>query len=341
MMQSSDAIVIGGGPAGATTALLLARAGWSVALIEQATFPRRKVCGEYLSAANLPLLHRLGVARAFEEWAGPEVQRVGLFAGRDALAADMPAPGNAHGRALGREHLDALLLDRAAAEGAKIWQPWSANTLVKERQGYLCRAFDTRRSLDCVRVVVAAHGSWLPGALATQARAPRPKGRSFGFKHASRSAGCPMADAPAGLPRRLWRDGCTPITGSGLVLHPARIGSSASGRRRMAAGACWRTSPVNRRDTAVTDCAHENLATAAIQPGIRSCGANGLFLVNAARSPPVVAEDRHGVQSLLLCGRLMAGDGCALSRREERAALHCLAEAVRAKSMQLRDRSGR
>ena len=66
-MHSFDAIVIGGGPAGSTAALLLARAGWSVALVERMAFPRRKVCGEFLSATNLPLLAELGVAAAFTE----------------------------------------------------------------------------------------------------------------------------------------------------------------------------------------------------------------------------------------------------------------------------------
>jgi flavin-dependent dehydrogenase len=58
-----DALVIGGGPAGATTALLLARAGWSVALVERKAFPRRKVCGEFISATSEPLLRDLGTCR--------------------------------------------------------------------------------------------------------------------------------------------------------------------------------------------------------------------------------------------------------------------------------------
>jgi 2-polyprenyl-6-methoxyphenol hydroxylase-like FAD-dependent oxidoreductase len=118
-----DALIIGGGPGGATSALLLAKAGWSVALVEKATFPRGKVCGEFLSATNLPLLRHLGMADSFLELAGPDVRQVGLFSGDHAVTADMPRPrtgariGDAWGRALGRDHLDTLLLQRAAARG--------------------------------------------------------------------------------------------------------------------------------------------------------------------------------------------------------------------------------
>src|SRR5260370_18710446 len=117
MTDRFDALVLGGGPGGAATALLLARAGWSVAVIERKEFPRRKVCGEYLSATNLPLLDYLGLGEVFRATAGPEVRRVGLFAGSAMLTAEIPRPGGRTtdwGRALGREHLDTRLLAQAA-----------------------------------------------------------------------------------------------------------------------------------------------------------------------------------------------------------------------------------
>ena len=81
-----DAAVIGSGPAGATAARLLAQAGWSVALIERAEFPRRKVCGEFISAATMPVLEACGVADAFSAAAGPPVTRVGAYAGHAMLS---------------------------------------------------------------------------------------------------------------------------------------------------------------------------------------------------------------------------------------------------------------
>ena len=85
-----DALVIGGGVAGATAAILLAGAGWSVAVVEKRAFPRRKVCGECVAAPNLELLDALGGGRAFDGLAGPPLERVALYAGDDEVRADMP-----------------------------------------------------------------------------------------------------------------------------------------------------------------------------------------------------------------------------------------------------------
>ena len=86
-----DAIVIGAGPAGSTAAIELSRQGRSVAILEKAPFPRRKVCGEFLSATTAPILRHLGIEESWRARAGPEVRRVALFAGERIVEAPMPA----------------------------------------------------------------------------------------------------------------------------------------------------------------------------------------------------------------------------------------------------------
>jgi 2-polyprenyl-6-methoxyphenol hydroxylase-like FAD-dependent oxidoreductase len=166
MQPSFDALIVGAGPAGSTAAILLARAGWSVGLIEQQTFPRRKVCGECVAASNLPLLDALGVGDRFEASAGPALRRVAVMQGQHILAADLPTFNHARhlwGRALGRETLDTLLLEQARAAGACVLQPWSVRSVTGAPGNFSCelRAVDSGEVvLLHAPLVIAAQGSW-------------------------------------------------------------------------------------------------------------------------------------------------------------------------------------
>ena len=65
-MKTYDIIIIGGGPAGASAALFLEKKGYCIALLDQARFPRDKVCGEFISPAADVILSELGVLEAIE-----------------------------------------------------------------------------------------------------------------------------------------------------------------------------------------------------------------------------------------------------------------------------------
>jgi menaquinone-9 beta-reductase len=179
-----DVLIIGGGPAGATAAALLAKAGWSVAVLEKAAFPRRKVCGEFISATTLPLLHEIGIGEAFSNLAGPEVRRVGLFANDTTLDAPLPRPAALSlgwGRALGREHLDLLLLEAAARAGARVWQPWTVIELQRSEIGYICSAASTGKEAKelFARMIIISHGSWGRSLLPLK---PKPHEHLLAFK---------------------------------------------------------------------------------------------------------------------------------------------------------------
>ena len=184
-----DAIIVGAGPAGSAAAILLARAGWAVALVERQPFPRTKVCGECIAASNLPLLEALGIGAAFEACAGPALRQVRLLRGDSAVTADLPAANAARhpwGRALGRETLDALLLEQARAVGADVLQPWRVQAILGRAGAWHCevRAVDSATLLRLrAPVVIDAHGSWeeLPAAR-DQRRVARAAGDLFAFK---------------------------------------------------------------------------------------------------------------------------------------------------------------
>jgi len=107
-------VVAGAGPAGAVTALHLARRGFRVALRDRSAFPREKVCGDGLIADSLNALRRAGLY----ERAAAEAFPVSSALAHSPFGTVVEVRGEA--LVLERRRLDAMLVEAAVREGASF-----------------------------------------------------------------------------------------------------------------------------------------------------------------------------------------------------------------------------
>ena len=120
-MTRPDVIVVGAGPAGAATAILCCERGLEVLVLDRATFPRPKLCGEYLSPESARILDRLGVLKAIDAAGATPLSGMRITA-PDGTALDARyreiggrRPYRDHAMALFRALLDSILADRLRA----------------------------------------------------------------------------------------------------------------------------------------------------------------------------------------------------------------------------------
>src|SRR6266581_1878940 len=156
-----DAIVVGAGPAGAATALLLSRAGARVLLLDRARFPRHKPCSEYLSPATTAILERLGdgVLAAVERASHAKVYGMKVVAPDGAAMCGRFA--GAYSFALPRATFDTILLRAAERAGAVVREGVTVEDLVWDGAavaGVVTRSGNGQRATGNARVVVGADG---------------------------------------------------------------------------------------------------------------------------------------------------------------------------------------
>ena len=136
-----DAIIVGGGPAGSSTAVALARGGARVLVLDRAVFPRPKPCAEYLSPQASRLLSDMGALDAVERagaahLAGMIVRAPNGAALRgDFVAAHGYSAFRNRGLALRRTVLDPILLRCAQNAGAHLREGARVTDVVRDTTG--------------------------------------------------------------------------------------------------------------------------------------------------------------------------------------------------------------
>ncbi len=156
----TDVTVVGGGPAGAASAISLARAGLSVVLLEKARLPRDKYCGDGLTAGALRLLEHLGLRpSSLSSWQAASQVTIRSPKGRE-VTYPFPSSAGRYAAVAERRQLDAALLALASDAGADVYDHCACDGISLHDDRVDVRA----KGLGVVssRYVVAADGMWSP-----------------------------------------------------------------------------------------------------------------------------------------------------------------------------------
>lgn len=161
-----DAIVVGAGPAGSVAALVMARAGARVLIVDPATRPRDPLCGDLLNSDAVRYLHTLGLDPSeslqndIVTLRGSRMSAPGSgVSGEIAPSSDVPSP-----LAIRRRTFDRWLLDAAIHAGARFEPGWRVRRPLIEASTGLVRGvvMQRRESGRDVRLpallVIAADG---------------------------------------------------------------------------------------------------------------------------------------------------------------------------------------
>jgi len=133
-MVQADVAVIGAGPAGSVAAYCLAVAGAKVVLLEQATFPRDKACGDGVMSDGLSILGCMGLAGWMEQFQTMDVLRL-TSPDAQVLDVDLSFDGAYLGRVIPRRLLDAKLVQAAVGAGVHLMEGARVRTVERTEKG--------------------------------------------------------------------------------------------------------------------------------------------------------------------------------------------------------------
>jgi geranylgeranyl reductase family protein len=117
-----DVVIVGAGPSGSACAYWLAKAGWSVCLVEKKTFPREKTCGDGLTPRSVFQLQEMGLEREVAQH-GHRYAGLRAFGFGATLAMNWPEHPKFpnYGYTITRFNLDGLVAEHAQRHGATLF----------------------------------------------------------------------------------------------------------------------------------------------------------------------------------------------------------------------------
>ena len=135
-LKHYDVIIAGAGPAGTSAAIHLAKNNLRVLLVEKKTFPRIKLCGEFISPECIDHFEELGVALDMET-SGPAAISETIFYSHRGKRFAVPSRwfGGTVALGLSRYTMDDNLLRRARSLGVDVWEQSLATDLIKSADG--------------------------------------------------------------------------------------------------------------------------------------------------------------------------------------------------------------
>ncbi len=156
-----DVVIAGAGPAGATAAYFLARGGKRVALLEKATFPRDKRCGDAWCEPALDILEEMGVIQELDDEGAVQWVRSGGLVSPSGLSFTSPDEGVRKSAprvaAIRRMVCDERIARAASRVGAELIEDAAVSDVKLDDECWTVRCKDGRRFLG--RSLIAADGA--------------------------------------------------------------------------------------------------------------------------------------------------------------------------------------